>query len=167
MGFIAIFLLGSAFHFLYDLLGKSPIAAMFFATNESVWEHMKLLNTAALLWMAIDWRISGIEGRTRFFQARALSLPLSLLIIPAAFYLFKEAFQLENVILSIAILAASSFLYQWLAQRLERSLLASRARRVLAILALTAIFLLFAAFTFYPPHLSLFLDTSTGKYGPG
>ncbi len=164
---VVIFLLGSAFHFLYKLLGNSPVAAVLFAVNESVWEHMKLLSTAALLWMVVDWRISGIESRTRFFQARALSLPLSLLLIPAAYYLFKEAFQLENVILSIAILAASSFLYQWLAQRLERSLLASRNRRVLAILALTAIFLLFSAFTFYPPHLPLFLDTSTGTYGPG
>ena len=165
IGSAAVFLLGSAFHFLYALLGRSPIAAIFFAANESVWEHMKLLSTAALVWMIADWFLAGSEARNRFFPARAAALPPALLAIPLLFYFFEGAFGVESLAADIGIFLIAAVGYQWLALRLEQRLLSSKRNQIIGIAAITAILLLFAALTFLPPHLPIFQDPPTGTYG--
>lgn len=42
-GFIIISILGTLAHFIYDWTDQSKIAGLFFAVNESTWEHMKLV----------------------------------------------------------------------------------------------------------------------------
>lgn len=42
-GVIFVSLLGTLLHFAYNFTGKNAIAGLFAATNESTWEHMKLL----------------------------------------------------------------------------------------------------------------------------
>lgn len=46
---IATCILGVLAHFAYDFFGQNPIAALFFPTNESTWEHLKLLYFPMLL----------------------------------------------------------------------------------------------------------------------
>ena len=42
-GFLFTSILGTFLHFLFELSGRSVIAAIFSAVNESIWEHMKLI----------------------------------------------------------------------------------------------------------------------------
>ena len=42
IGILAVWVSGSLFHFVYDWTGKNTFAGLFFPTNESTWEHMKL-----------------------------------------------------------------------------------------------------------------------------
>lgn len=163
-GILAVFLLGSGFHFTYELLGKSVLAAPFFAVNESIWEHMKLLSTSALVWMIVDYNLADSMLRTRFFAARALALPPSLLLMPMIFYFLKYGFGIENLFVDILNFLIVSAAYQILAMRFEtRPAFARLNGAGIAVLAL--VFLLFAVFTFLPPHLPLFQDVPTGKYG--
>ena len=41
--FIFISVLGVLLHFTYEWSGNNPIVGLFSATNESTWEHLKLL----------------------------------------------------------------------------------------------------------------------------
>lgn len=164
-GAAAVVLLGCSFHFLYDLFEQSPVAAVFFAVNESVWEHMKLLNTAALAWMAADWSFADRQARLRYFIARAAALPAAILTIPLLFYFFQGAFGIENLALDMVIFLFSVLFYHWFALQLEKKCLASARNQMIGIAVLAGIFLLFAVFSFLPPHLSIFLDSQTGTYG--
>ena len=167
LGALCIFLLGSAFHYLYDLLGGSILAAPFFAVNESIWEHMKLLSTAAFVWMAADFFLSEKYLRPRFCAARAVALPAALLSIPLLYYFIKGAFGIENVVVDISLFLVASILYQYIALRLEGRSAWFLKHNKASILTLCFIFLLFAIFTFLPPHLPLFADPPTGTYGLG
>jgi hypothetical protein len=165
LGSLAIFLLGSAFHFLFDACGGSVLAAPFFAVNESVWEHMKLLSTAALLWMIADYPFAQKSARENFFAARAIALPIGLLSIPMLFYFVEGSFGVENLFADIGMFLLASALYQFLAMRLEGSLAPRAGWNAAGIAVLAGIFALFAVFTFLPLHIPLFLDTPTGSYG--
>jgi len=165
IGTVAVFLLGSAFHFLFDALGRSVLAAPFFAVNESVWEHLKLLSTAAILWMAADFFLAEKSLRPRFFAARAVALPIALLLIPALFYFMKEGFGVESLPVDIGNFLVACIAYEVIAMRLEARHPAIAKWNAVGIAVLIGIFALFVVFTFMPPHLPLFLDTPTGGYG--
>ena len=51
---ITIFALCFVFHFVYDAL-PSPITAIFFPVNESIWEHIKMLFSAIIFNGLIDY----------------------------------------------------------------------------------------------------------------
>ncbi len=51
--FLAVSVLGTLLHFLYDKTG-SPVAALFSSVNESTWEHMKLLFFPLLLFAIVQ-----------------------------------------------------------------------------------------------------------------
>ena len=52
---LAVILLGSLSHFLYELSGGTAIFALFCPINESVWEHLKLLFFPFLFITVIQW----------------------------------------------------------------------------------------------------------------
>lgn len=164
LGSIAIFILGSAFHFLFDLLGRFILAAPFFAVNESIWEHMKLLSSAALVWLAADYFLADKAARPCFFAVRAVSLPMAILIIPVVYYFLRGAFGIENFFVDITLFLIASVVYQHVAMRLEGNTAYSKYNAA-GIAVLCAVFLLFAVFTFLPPHAPLFQDVPTGGYG--
>lgn len=55
LGVVLTFGLGAISHFIYQWSGKNVIAGLLFATNESIWEHIKL----ALLPMFVIFIIGG------------------------------------------------------------------------------------------------------------
>jgi hypothetical protein len=165
LGTLAIFLLGSGFHFLYELLGRSVLAAPFFAVNESIWEHLKLLSTAALLWVAADYFLADKCLRPCFFAVRAIALPIALISIPLLYYFIKGALGLDSFYIDIGLFLIASALYQYLAMRLEGQCARYSRYNGLGIAVLGLIFLLFVLFTFLPPHVPLFLDPPTGDFG--
>ena len=52
---LAVILLGSLSHFLYEFSGGAAIFALFCPINESVWEHLKLLFFPFLFITVIQW----------------------------------------------------------------------------------------------------------------
>jgi hypothetical protein len=164
IGTAAIFLLGSGIHFLYDALGGAVSVAPFSPVNESVWEHLKLLSTAATVWMIADWFLADKTLRPRFFAARALALPLGLLFMPAVYYLLKGGFGVESLVVDILNFFAATALYQYLALRLEKNP-ALEKWDVAGLAVISAIIVLFAVLTFLPPHVPIFQDPETGGYG--
>lgn len=163
-GTLAVVLLGSAFHFLYDALGQSALAAPFFAVNESVWEHMKLLAMAAFLWMIVDFFWADRSVRIRFCAPRAVGLLVGLITIPMLYYFMKGAFGVDSLVVDIGIFVIAAALFEAISLKGEQTVQCVHSNIGGSIL-LTAIFIVFVVFTFFPPHAPLFLDTPTGTYG--
>ncbi len=156
LGTIAVFLLGTALHFMVDWLGSPMAAGLFYPVNESVAEHLKMLSTAAVLWMAADFFIAGRAARVRFFSARALSLPAALLLILTVHYLLKGAFGFHHVLVDIVSFFAACLLYQYWAMKLEQNVTLKLPPNAVGIAILAAIVALLAVFTVYPPGVPMY-----------
>lgn len=164
-GFVFTGALGTLFHFFYDWSGKNSFIAAFSATNESTWEHMKLLFFPMFLFALVENLWLGKTYRN-FWFAKAAGTLLGLTLIPALFYTWNGVFgpSPDWVNISIFFVAAAA------AYALETRLLMSRKGRgeglqTASLLLLWLLALAFAALTWFPIHIPLFQDPVTGGYG--
>ena len=164
VGTIFIILLGSALHFTYASSGNNPLAGFISAVNESVWEHLKLAYWPALLWMLITIFLLKNEVNN-FFFAKAVGAFSMIAFIPAVFYLYT-AFTGESIFaIDIASFFAAVIIGQFISYRLFKLKQLPRFTGAIAVATMTLMAIIFTLFTFYPPHLPIFQDSITGRYG--
>jgi hypothetical protein len=163
-GMLFISLLGGLLHFTFEWSGYQPIVGVFSAVNESVWEHLKLGFWPALLYSIIEyWRIK--KETNNFFLAKTVVPYAITAIIPLIFYSYtsitgESIFLIDILSFFVAVIIAQFLSYKLLIHKqlpdkLEKA----------AILALLLLGVAFIVFTFYPPHLPIFQDPISGKYG--
>ena len=58
LAFLIIGILGTLGHFVYDWSGQAKILGYFFATNESTWEHLKLLFFPTIIYSLFEFKFS-------------------------------------------------------------------------------------------------------------
>jgi len=163
VGTIFIIFLGTALHFTFAFSGHNPLVGSFSAVNESVWEHLKLPFWPSLLWLLIIMLpLKKIVGN--FFSAKAIGIILMLVIIPVVFYSYT-AFTKEILAVDIATFMIAVVIGQVVSYSLYKKANWSRLTEVIAITVIALIAIKFIAFTFYPPHLPIFMDSNTGQYG--
>jgi hypothetical protein len=163
-GIAVIFLLGSLFHFMFDLTGSHAAAGAFFPVNESVFEHLKLTFWPAIIWWAFSYRFLRASARN-FIISRAAALftmPAVTLII---FYAYTSLSGWENVFVDILI-----FLVAVAAGQMTGYWLLKRPPLPLWLTGLSVIFIImlgagYVFFTYYPPDLPIFMDSNTHSYG--
>ena len=113
MGFAVTSLLGTLFHFLYDLTG-SIFVTPFSSVNESTWEHMKLLFFPMLLFAIIEsFFFKDYKG---FWCVKARGILLGITLIPVIFYTYNGAFGKSPDWFNIAIFFISALIvyyYEW------------------------------------------------------
>lgn len=163
-GYVFVSVLGTLFHFLYDLTGKIIIFAPFTAVNESIFEHMKLLYFPLLLWTIIETFIFKREYKN-FFCAKAKSFTVGLLLIPFLFYTYTGALGVYADwfnILIFFISAAVAFIVDSKSLKCNRDCLFPESFYKFYILLLGVLFVIF---TFFPIEIPLFLDRQSGNYG--
>ena len=103
---LAVAILGSLNHFLYDWTGGSSFAALFCPINESPWEHLKLLFFPFLfvtLWTAL----CRFRDR-RFFYCRFLGVVLS---FSAARFFFRALKQIPSANVIFTLWGAGIFFF--------------------------------------------------------
>jgi len=164
-GFIVTVVIGTALHFAYEWAGENLIVGVFSAVNESVWEHLKLLFVPMLVFGIVEYFLFG-RKLENFIPIRFLSILLGMAIIVVGFYtctvIIGRDFLIADILLFIiAGYAAYRFSYKML--RTEE--FSSSFSKGLAIMGLLFLMACFAAFTFAPPHIQLFLDPTSGAYG--
>jgi len=166
-GILPVFLAGALFHYLYDITGRSAIAGAFAPVNESIWEHLKMVPLPLLAWWALAWLFLRRRGdppdRDRWFTAALVSLGVSLVAVPAMFYLYTGALGIQRLFIDIAILLVALILGQLLARHVYKHATGIDYRPALALYV--GLILLFVWFTFAPPRLPLFRDPLNGSYG--
>jgi hypothetical protein len=163
IGTIFIILLGSALHFTYEWSSSNLLVGSFSAVNESVWEHLKLVFFPSLFWMFIAF-FAIQKNVNNFFLAKAVGASLMLITIPAIFYLYT-AFMSESLVIDIASFLIAILVGQFVGYRILKFKKLPIWTEVVAIAFFVIMAILFVIFTFYPPHISVFQDSTTGRYG--
>jgi hypothetical protein len=164
MGIAVIFLLGSLFHFMFDLTGSHAAAGAFFPVNESVFEHLKLTFWPAIIWWAFTFRFLKNNARN-FFISRAAALLIMPIVTLVLFYGYTTPTGWENVFVDIFIfllsVAAGQMAGYWLIKRNPLPLWLAG----ISIFLIIALGFVYIYFTYYPPHVSIFMDSNTYSYG--
>jgi hypothetical protein len=132
-------------------------AALIFPTNESVWEHLKLLFFPALLWWIAEWFFYG-KKTPRFFAVKVWSLVTALAFIIVLYYTYVGVVGSDSLVIDIAIFELAVALYfrlsylQFLKSRPE-----TEGENILASIVFLTVLFSFLIFSFFPPSIGLFI----------
>lgn len=163
-GFIFVVVAGTILHFVYNWTGQNRIAGIFSPVNESTWEHLKLLFYPALLYSIVEYFAIGSRF-PNFIAAKTLGIVLGLLVIIAVFYTYTGIVGKHYLwadILTFVLGVAAAYLYSW---RTIHQADAGIIPQFTALLIALVLLVCFVIFTFYPPHIPLFLDPVSNGYG--
>lgn len=166
IGIPILFIIGSITHFLYNILGESPIAGLFAPVNESIWEHSKMVLWPVILWWSLYYCFRGKQygiDKNKWFGSALLALLTSLVAMPLLYYFYTGAFGVELLWVDILILLLALLFGQLLGLHTYRHSKGINANLVIIIFVMLV--LLFMLFTFFPPHIPWFQDSVTGGYG--
>ena len=163
-GIWVIFLLGSLFHFMFEITDSYAAAGAFFPVNESVFEHLKLTFWPSIIWWAFSYPF--LKAVTNNFMiSRAVALLIMPIVTLALFYGYTRLSGWENVFVDILIfllsVAAGQMAAYWLARRNPLPLWLTG----LSVILIFALGFWYVFFTYYPPHVSIFIDSNTDSYG--
>jgi hypothetical protein len=163
VGTLFIIFLGTVFHFTFASSGNNPTVGLFSAVNESVWEHLKLPFWPSVFWLLIIM-FPLRNTVSNLFSSKVVGIILMLVIIPAIFYSYT-AFTKEILAVDIATFMIAVLIGQIVSFRLYKQEKGSSLTQVVAIAIIALLAIIFITFTFYPPHVTIFMDSETGRYG--
>lgn len=164
VGMVFIIILGSLFHFTFELSGFNPVVGAFSAVNESIWEHLKLGFWPLIIFSAVEyWKIK--NKTNNFFLAKATAACTIILIIPVIFYSYTSITCEAILTIDIGSFFVAVVVGQFLSYKLLSFKEQSKTVELISIIVLAVLAVLFIVFTFYPPHLPPFQDGITGEYG--
>jgi hypothetical protein len=163
IGTLFIIFLGTALHFTFASSGNNPIVGAFSAVNESVWEHLKLPFWPSILWLLIImYPLRKTVGN--FFSAKAIGISLMIVVIPVVFYSYT-VFTEEILAVDIATFMIAVIIGQVVSYKLYKQTKGAKLIEVVAVAIMALLAIIFVTFTFYPPHLPIFMDSNTCQYG--
>jgi len=164
--FIIIF--GALTHFIFDWSGNAVFVGAFVPINESVWEHLKMSFWPTLVWFLLVFlffREKGELSAARLLPAAAAALFVCPLIIVTFFYTMEGAFGIESLLVDGLIFFLGIIAGQLMAVHVYRYAGPNRFWLYVAAGFILLLMVALITFTFWQPHLPLFLDTPTGTYG--
>ena len=163
-GIFFIIILGTLLHFAYEWTGECRAMALFAAVNESVWEHLKLGFWPGFLYALIEYPL--LKNHTNnFLIAKTISLYIIPITIALLFYSYTSLVGSHNLFIDILIFIIAVIIGQLVSYKIMTSEKLPETFTMISIVALIVITSMFLLFTFYPPHLPIFMDPNTGKYG--
>ena len=163
-GIIFVFLLGALLHFLFEWSGESKAVGLIASVNESVWEHFKQGFWPMFLYAAIEYRFLRDHVNT-FFGAKATAVYLIPIITGLVFYGYTAIIGEEILIVDILIFLSAIVVGQLTSYKIMTLPKLPRYANVVSIILIVLLASILMLFTFFPPHLPIFLDGNTGTYG--
>lgn len=149
VGIPIIFLVGSFFHFVYDLTGQNFLVGLVAPVNESVWEHTKMVLLPTILyWSVYPHKIDKNKWYTGLLSALLSSITTMLFV----FYFYTSAFGIESLIIDILILLLSVTIGQLFGLHIYTYAKGIKGAAVIIM----AIVLIYAFWTLFPPNIPLF-----------
>ena len=162
-GVVFVFLLGTLLHFVFEWSGESAPMGAIASVNESVWEHFKQGFWPMCLYAAIEyWFI-----RTRvnnFLTAKAVAVYLIPLVTGVVFYAYTTVIGEHILIVDILIFLVAIIVGQLTSFRILNLAKLPLYASVISLILILTLALVLILFTYYPPHLPIFLE-GTGFYG--
>lgn len=160
---IAISIIGTLAHFIYEWAHHNHTVGLFTAVNESTWEHIKIALTAALLWGIYDGFVYGYYPN--YFIAKLTSLLVITITIPAIFYFYRSFAKKSILPIDISLFFIAIILGQL---SFFGIIIAPAAPYFIQYISCLGLFIFFGAYmtlTLNPLKNFLFKDPITGKYG--
>jgi hypothetical protein len=163
-GIFFLIIVGSFFHFLFELSNYNIVVAAFAAVNESVWEHLKLAFFPLLIFSLIEYNF--IKDLTRnFIIAKTIAAYLMPLLIVVIFYSYTAILGDNLLIFDVLSFIIAVFIGQIVSYKILISPEMSKNFIVISWIAVIILAFIFVLFTYYPPELSIFQDSTNGQYG--
>ncbi len=163
-GIIFVFLLGSLLHFLFEWSGESPFVGWFASVNESVWEHFKLGFWPICLFALMEYRFVR-QYANNFLAAKAAAVYIIPIVTGLVFYGYTAIIGTEILIVDIIIFLVAIAIGQVTGYFIMTRTELRGYFNVISIILIILLAFILILFTFYPPHLPIFLDSNTGTYG--
>ena len=164
VGVPAIYAIATLLHFVYPLSGGSTLAIIFGAVNESVWEHLKIFTAGFCAWALLQLMWVKVPFK-KYLAAKCCGLYLLMAGIAGFYYLYisiaGRSILLVDLISSAAVLAAAQFT----SYRMTVGRIKTEDFFVPALLLIMLYYLMFFAFTVFPPQADIFRDPRSGEYG--
>ncbi len=164
IGIIFISIMGSFFHFLFELSDYNIIVAPFAAVNESVWEHLKLAFFPLLIYSFIEYLFLK-ETANNFIIGKAVAGYLIPLVIIIIFYSYTALLGTNLLIFDILSFFIAVVIGQLVSLKIHLSPQYSKRYTIISWMALIILAFIFVLFTFYPPELPIFQDSTNGQFG--
>ena len=155
-------------HFIYEWSGNLTVVGIFAPTNESVWEHLKMTFWPMLIWWFLGYFFyskSNSISATQWFVSCTVAELVCPLVILSFYYTYTGALGIESLILDIFSLFLGVAAGQGLALHVYNYGKLSYFCLYCAFAVISFLAISFIIFTFAPPHIPLFKDSLTGKYG--
>ena len=159
---ILVWILGTLFHFTYQLSGKNQIISIFSSINESTWEHLKLLYFPMLITIIIGYYFIKKDA-PNFLCSKTIGILVSLAFTVIFFYTYAGILGKNIPIIDIFSFFIATILGEFIAYILMVNKF--KCNNIIAITILIIIFICFIVFNYFPPKIGLFKDPVTGKYG--
>lgn len=159
---IIVIAAGSLLHFAWEWSGRSTVVAVFAATNESTWEHLKLAFWPALAITPIQRALYGpLPG---WLPVTAIRCILPAFMIVALFYGYTALLGDHHLAADLAIFAFAILAGEFLGHAILAHRFGSKARTGATVLVVFAT-VLFSTLTFSPPDSFLFEAPSASRSG--
>lgn len=151
-------ILGTLLHFTYEWSGENKIIGIFSATNESVWEHLKLVFYPMLILGIIEYFI--LKGKANnYIEAKIIGIFTAISFIIVFFYTYTGILGTNFFIIDILTFIISIILGEYVAYKImnleEQS---TNMTKILSGIILTFFLICFITFTFKTPNVNLFID---------
>ena len=163
LSIIIISILGTFFHFLYDISKHNKVVGLFAAVNESTWEHIKIALTPTILWSIYDGYIYG--RNPNYFTAKLSSLLILITFIPTIFYLYKYFTNKPIIIVDILIFYIAIILSQFSFYSIIKLQTLGFATNYLSCIGIFIVFGFYMVLTLLPIKSFIFKDPITNKFG--
>ena len=163
---IILFLLGTCFHFAYEVLGRNFIVGLLTPVNESVFEHLKLALLPIAIWWTLFYLIKGRKysiDKSSWFLGCLVSIIVSILIIASIHYITVCGIGIESSLVNILSLYVAVFISQLIAYHLYKG--SKGINYLISILLILTLLAAFSFLTINPPKIPLFEDPKSQTYG--
>ena len=163
IGIAFIVLLGGMLHFVFGWSGEWRPMALIAATNESVWEHLKLGFWPALFYCIVEYKYIR-KSTNNFLIAQAIGIYLIPITITTLFYLYT-AFVEDMLVADLIIFVLAVVIGQLVSYKILTARPLPAWTSKLGLLLLVLLTLAFSTLTYYATHLLIFRDPIGGGYG--
>lgn len=149
--------LGTLLHFTYNLSGKNKIVGYFSATNESIWEHIKL-SVYPILIYSIYMYINIHNYINNFFLALGIGLLVSVMIVPLLFYTYTKFTKSPIFVLDIGIFILAVIIPFKVIEYIIKMNQYPFVFNLFGFLLVIIIVISFIKFTYNPPNHKIFKE---------
>jgi hypothetical protein len=167
-----IMLVGSFFHFIYELSGFHPYAALFGSVNESSWEHLKLFFYPGVVFLLVEHAFVK-DFANNYWWGKAMALVVTPIGVLVSFYFYLgivlPIWGEGTLALDISTGAFGVLLGNIVSYRILTSPPHEPSRNAAAAAVMAVLTTAFMTLTYFPPKFFVFEDflgyEYRGEYG--